>query len=138
MKKMKRAISLFLAVAMLLSACPISVFATTAGSTEDGTNLAISTYQDFQYTLLPDGTISICGYTGAPEDDTKGTYLEIPSSINNTAVTHIAEEAFADNVYIDTVTRHMPYAKHKVEISIVEAHDNDVVPFYLVSVIGSN
>lgn len=48
------------------------------------------------------------------------------------------KEDWGDCLYIDTVTRHMPYAKHKVEISIVEAHDNDVVPFYLVSVIGSN
>ncbi len=48
------------------------------------------------------------------------------------------QEDWGDCLYIDTITRHMEAGKHKVEISIVEAHEDDVVPFYLVSVIGSN
>ncbi len=48
------------------------------------------------------------------------------------------QEDWGDCLYIDTITRHMEPGKHKVEISIVETHDDDVVPFYLVSVIGSN
>lgn len=48
------------------------------------------------------------------------------------------EEDWGDCLYIDTITRHMEAGKHKVEISIVETHEDDVVPFYLVSVIGSN
>ena len=48
------------------------------------------------------------------------------------------EQDWGDCLYIDTVTRHMEKGMHKVEIAITEAHENDVVPFYLVSVIGSN
>lgn len=48
------------------------------------------------------------------------------------------QEDWGDCLYIDTITRHMEAGKHKVEISIVEAHEDDAVPFYLVSVIGSN
>ena len=47
------------------------------------------------------------------------------------------EEDWGDCLYIDTITRHMEPGMHKVEICITEAHENDVVPFYLVSVIGS-
>lgn len=47
------------------------------------------------------------------------------------------DEDWGDCLYIDTVAGHMEGNKHKVEITIVEAHEQDVVPFYLVSVIGS-
>lgn len=48
------------------------------------------------------------------------------------------EEDWGDCLYIDTVTRHMEPGTHKVEIRIIETHEDDAVPFYLVSVIGSN
>ena len=48
------------------------------------------------------------------------------------------EEDWGDCLYIDTITRHMELGKHTVEITITEDHEDDVVPFYLVSVIGSN
>ena len=48
------------------------------------------------------------------------------------------EETWGDCLYIDTVKRHMQPGEHRVEITIAKAHENDVVPFYLVSVIGSN
>ncbi len=48
------------------------------------------------------------------------------------------QEDWGDCLYIDTITKHMEPGMHKVEISIVETHEDDVVPFYLVSVIGSN
>lgn len=48
------------------------------------------------------------------------------------------KEDWGDCLYIDTITRHMEFDKHTVEITITEAHEDDVVPFYLVSVIGSN
>lgn len=48
------------------------------------------------------------------------------------------QENWGDCLHIDTITRHMEAGKHKVEISIIEAHEDDAVPFYLVSVIGSN
>ena len=47
------------------------------------------------------------------------------------------KETWGDCLYIDTVTRHMEPGIHKVEIEIVEATEQDAVPFYLVSVIGS-
>ena len=48
------------------------------------------------------------------------------------------EEDWGDCLYIDTIARNMESGNHKVEITIIEAHEDDVVPFYLVSVIGSN
>ena len=48
------------------------------------------------------------------------------------------EEDWGDCLYIDTITKHMKREKHKVEIEIIEEHENDAVPFYLVSVIGSD
>ena len=47
------------------------------------------------------------------------------------------KETWGDCLYIDTVTRHMEPGIHKVKIEIVEAAEQDAVPFYLVSVIGS-
>lgn len=47
------------------------------------------------------------------------------------------EEDWGDCLYIDTVAAHIEDGIHQVEITIEEAHENDVVPFYLVSVIGS-
>lgn len=48
------------------------------------------------------------------------------------------EENWGDCLFIDTVTKHMKKEKHKVEIEIIEEHENDAVTFYLVSVIGSD
>lgn len=48
------------------------------------------------------------------------------------------DQDWGDCLHIDTITRHMESGMHKVEITIIEAHEDDVVPFYLVSVIGSN
>lgn len=47
------------------------------------------------------------------------------------------QEDWGDCLYIDTVLTHGEDRVHRVEIEIVEAHDRDAVPFYLVSVIGS-
>lgn len=47
------------------------------------------------------------------------------------------EETWGDCLYIDTVTRHMESGVHTVTITIETTHEKDVVPFYLVSVIGS-
>lgn len=47
------------------------------------------------------------------------------------------DENWGDCTYIDTVLVHAEDKIHTVEIQIVEAHENDVVPFYLLSVIGS-
>lgn len=47
-------------------------------------------------------------------------------------------EDWGDCLYIDTCLFHGERKRHKVEITIVEAHENDAVPFYLVSVIGSH
>lgn len=47
------------------------------------------------------------------------------------------QEDWGDCLYIDTVLEHGAKKVHKVSITIVQSHDDDVVPFYLVSVIGS-
>lgn len=47
------------------------------------------------------------------------------------------EETWGDKLELDTVLEHGENKEHKVEIRLVETHSDDVVPFYLVSVIGS-
>ena len=47
------------------------------------------------------------------------------------------KETWGDCLYLDTVLAHGEDKTHKVEIEIIESHENDAVPFYLVSVIGS-
>lgn len=47
------------------------------------------------------------------------------------------QENWGDCLYIDNVLVHGEQKRHKVEITIIEAHSQDTVPFYLVSVIGS-
>jgi len=47
------------------------------------------------------------------------------------------EETWGDSLHLDTIAEHLPYGKHHVEIELIETHEDDKVPFYLVSVIGS-
>lgn len=47
------------------------------------------------------------------------------------------DETWGDCLYITTVAHHMAMGIHKVEIRVKETHENDAVPFYLVSVIGA-
>ncbi len=47
------------------------------------------------------------------------------------------EETWGDSLHLDTIAEHLPYGKHHVEIELTGTHENDKVPFYLVSVIGS-
>lgn len=47
------------------------------------------------------------------------------------------DETWGDKLELYTVAEHIGKGKHKLVITITEAHDNDAVPFYLVSVIGS-
>ena len=47
------------------------------------------------------------------------------------------DETWGDCLYISTVANHIAKGKHKVEIRLTQTHENDAVPFYLVSVIGS-
>ncbi len=47
------------------------------------------------------------------------------------------DEDWGDCLYIETVLYHGENREHLVEITITEAHEDDAVPFYLVSVIGS-
>lgn len=45
------------------------------------------------------------------------------------------EETWGDCLYIQTVAHHIASGTHQLEIRLTEAHENDAVPFYLVSVI---
>lgn len=47
------------------------------------------------------------------------------------------DETWGDCLYIETLAHHMEGGTHQVEIRLKEAHENDAVPFYLVSVITS-
>ena len=47
------------------------------------------------------------------------------------------QEDWGDCRYIDTVLFHGEKKLHKVEVTVIEDHEDDAVPFYLVSVIGS-
>ncbi len=47
------------------------------------------------------------------------------------------EETWGDCLHIDTVAHHIQNGVHSVEIRLTETHEQDAVPFYLVSVIGS-
>ena len=47
------------------------------------------------------------------------------------------EETWGDSLTIETVAHHISNGPHTVEIRLKETHDDDVVPFYLTSVIVS-
>lgn len=46
-------------------------------------------------------------------------------------------ETWGDCLYLDTVAEGLEPGTHTVKVEIAEAHEDDAVPFYLVSVIGS-
>lgn len=46
-------------------------------------------------------------------------------------------ETWGDKLQLDTVLEHGENRKHRVEIRLIETHEADKLPFYLVSVIGS-
>ncbi len=74
----RKILSLFLSLAMILTALPlagVTAFAATSG--------------DFEYTILEDGSAEITDYTGSAET------LEIPSKLDGYTVTSIGYEAFA-------------------------------------------
>lgn len=64
---------------------------------------AILTWEEYCYTLLADGSVSICGFEGAPENEEEPFLVEIPSEINGSKVAEIAEKAFAGNGEIEGV-----------------------------------
>ncbi len=47
------------------------------------------------------------------------------------------EENWGDSLHLDTIAEHLPGGKHHVDIELIATHEDDKVPFYLVSVIGS-
>jgi lysophospholipase L1-like esterase len=47
------------------------------------------------------------------------------------------DETWGDSIHLTTLAEHLPYGKHVVEITLTTTHDNDKVPFYLVSLIVS-
>lgn len=47
------------------------------------------------------------------------------------------EETWGDSLAIDTIAHHIENKLHKVEVRLRETHENDVVPFYLTSLIVS-
>ncbi len=47
------------------------------------------------------------------------------------------DEDWGDCLYIETVAKHLPPGEHKVSITLTQTHEDDTVPFYLVSFIIS-
>ena len=84
---MKKVISLFLSLAMLLAII-------------SGMNLTAyaETYGDFEYSYIEDDRLSITGYNGS------ATNPEIPSAINGVSVTEIGESAFENCTSLTSVT----------------------------------
>lgn len=48
------------------------------------------------------------------------------------------EETWGDCLYIETIAHHIENKKHTVEVKLIETHEEDEVPFYLVSIIASH
>lgn len=48
------------------------------------------------------------------------------------------DETWGDCLYTETVCRHIEKKEHEIVVEIIESHKDDVVPFYLVSVIASD
>lgn len=47
------------------------------------------------------------------------------------------DETWGDSLHIDTVAYHIPSGMHRLEIRLRDVHEDEAVPFYLVSVIGA-
>lgn len=47
------------------------------------------------------------------------------------------DETWGDKLQLDTIAEHIGKGKHKVQITIIETHEDDQLPFYLVSMIAS-
>lgn len=117
---MKRVISLIMVLTMLVSVIPVSVSAEDLHEgevmkevtqeavqqedvpAEEQTPPTILTWEEYRYTLLADGSVSICGFESTPENE-EPFLVEIPSEINGSKVTEIAEIAFAGNAEIEAV-----------------------------------
>lgn len=99
-----------------------------------------------------------CGWTAAEQGakitfEVEGTEIAVQyrKSVNHPAPIAVAvvdgneengivldanfEEDWGDCLYIDTLAHHIPMGTHKVEIRLTQTHENDAVPFYLVSLI---
>ena len=47
------------------------------------------------------------------------------------------EETWGDSLHLETIAEHIAGGLHEVKIEIIEAHEDDKVPFYLTSIIAS-
>ncbi|MGN1328406.1 MAG: leucine-rich repeat domain-containing protein [Eubacterium sp.] len=86
---MKKLISIFMSVAMLLTITTGLTFTASADTLKSG---------DYTYELLADGTAQITKYEGAQAN------IEIPSVIDGKTVTSIGNSAFEDNRTLTEVT----------------------------------
>lgn len=84
---MKKVLSMFLCLLMVVSVIPII-----------GLTASAATSGDFEYSILDDGTVEITKYKGS------ATLLEIPSEIDGEIVTSIGNRAFEDCTSLKSVT----------------------------------
>ncbi len=47
------------------------------------------------------------------------------------------DEVWGDKLELTTITEHMEYGMHRIVLTLDEAHEDDALPFYLVSVIAA-
>ena len=105
MKLVKKTVALILAMVMMLSSLPMTAFAAENGNSEDSLSEA-GIDGDFQYSILPDGTASICGYDPldlALTDHGDHSVIYIPDTVDGLTVTALAQEALAHNTEIKAV-----------------------------------
>ena len=84
----KRILSIVLAICLVLTLVPTTVFAQTSGTTADG----------FSYTISDAGEVTITGYSGT------ATAVGIPAAIEGKTVTAIGQNAFRNQTKITSVT----------------------------------
>lgn len=83
MKKSKKILALLLAIVMIVTVVPLTVFAVTSG--------------DWEYYVKDDGTVSINHYNGSAKE------VKIPSEIDGYIVTEIFSHALDDCVLLESV-----------------------------------
>lgn len=97
MKKIKKSISVIIAVIMAVSAFSTLPFTANAAET-DGNGIVGAVSGDYEYKVRDDGTAEIDKYTGSDKN------VVIPDKIDGYAVSRIGYQSFMDCTSIESVT----------------------------------
>ena len=106
MQRMKRILAVLLSGCTLFSSFPIAAFAqplTEAATPETAqASTEVLVWEEYLYSVLPDGTAEVCGYTGTPGEE-EVLIADVPEEIEGRRVTQIAQEAFAGQAELDAI-----------------------------------